>query len=195
MNDKKRKPNIWKYLLGTRKFWYGFLIMVLAVLLSFASIYRTIDTYTQEVTWENGDQDNYIGLFSAQEVKENNMHLSYRGSETINIIIYDGMDPDNELLNETLPPGGEYSGEISSDAHTLIVRDYSTGVFEMRYTVRYYTHPYSSLSIPALLMVFIGLYFINKGYQDALDTMVEDLEFGPQEDELDSYTPPTDRKG
>ncbi len=199
MNDKRRKPNLWRYLIGTRKFWYGFLIMLLAVLLSFASIYRTVQTDVQSYTWDGETENNYVNLIWRQDVQTNNMYLHYRGYETVNIIITDEvLGREDPLHNIRLQAGDEFNEEISPRAQWLIIEDFThfEGEFEMEYTVEYYAQPYSILSLFALAMVFLGLYFISQGYQVALDNLVEDMRKAEERkgDELEDYKPPIMRK-
>ncbi|MFO8109984.1 MAG: hypothetical protein R6U17_05620 [Thermoplasmata archaeon] len=189
-DDKKAKPNTWKYLIHTPKFWYGFLAMLLAVLLSFASIYPTIETRTVAQEWERTDgddmADNSFKLFRPSEIVGNNLYLFYEGDDSINITIYDSNweHLDDEELTST---NNEYEEEIGRDASWLIFENFDQGKLQMEHMVEYRAQKYSFLAVIALLMTLVGMYLISKGYQTALDRMVEDLRYT---DVDDGYTPP-----
>jgi len=182
--------------------------MILAILLSFGSIYRTSGEHIQEVRWSEDDEtDRSVRLFHRGEIYYNNLHLHFVESESdenIFIRIYGRLDAadqeDNRLHNISVGQGEQRNQEIDSEARWVIPGRYDNGEFvgldegdvvDMEYTVRYYHYPYYPLALVALIAVAGLIYLLTRAYQDAYDKMVEDFEKVKMEED---YIPPQDKK-
>ncbi len=190
MKEKDSSPNVWRYLIGTRQFWFGFLAMILAVILSFASIYPSLETRETVMEFHGSSDIKYARIAVPYNAITNELHLTYVGEGNIRIVIREDLDldkPPMERFTMNSPTDERYL-DLPTDANWLFIEDFTgPGVVVMEHNVEYTGYPYSLLFIPAVILLIYGLFLINKGYKGALDLMVHDMW-----DEDETYEPPWD---
>ncbi len=176
----ERAKNIWTYMVSARRFKLGVILMILAVLLSFISIYISIETVTQTYEWDAAE-DEYlepVNLYSPYRALSNNLSVSYYNGENATatvVVLGEDIDYDNPLHNFTVM-GGE-SRELTLQENATFIKPYfEHGKMEMEYTVEYLSYPYALLFIPAIVLSFSGIIFIYGSYSNALDHMAEDID-------------------
>lgn len=167
-------------MVSTRRFKLGVIMMLLAVLLSFISIYITVEAVTQTYDWDAAE-DQYlepIRLYSPYGALSNNLSVSYYNGENASatvVVLGPDIDYDNPLHNFTLRSDDTTDLTLHENA-TFLKPYFDEGYMEMEYTVEYQSHPYSLLFIPAIVLSFSGIIFIYGSYSIALDRMAEDVD-------------------
>ncbi len=194
MADKKKKVNIWQYLIRNRKFQICFVLLVIAVLLSFASIYRGTNVITQEVRID-GTEDtyaNYLFLNQPSEIISNNLRIEYvEWDEPENITLKlrgEGIDDDPIPLQ----PGEVFEDSIDHNYTRVTgnIPELEGKIVEIEYTVEHYDYPYYHLSLIAVIIIIGGIYLLAKGYRESLEALIMDLRKERYDDQMSDYKPP-----
>ncbi len=199
--DKDKTKSVWTYMISSKNFKFGFIIMVLAVLLSFASIYVTVATVTQTYTWEAEEDDYHVyeplWLYTAYEPKNNTLSVYYNNgvNHTAEIFIFTEGEYEDPIHNFSLESGATKNMVIQEDA-VRIVPYFEKGSLHLEYTIEYYSFPYSLLAIPAMVLTIIGIILVYRSYVDSLGQMIHDLgENVINKGNIDDYTSPVADQG
>ncbi len=170
-NDKKKKPRYRRRLIHNRNFQYGFIFLIIALILSFASINLTHAESVQSGQIPEEDRDDLfsVRLDTPIDVINRTIRLTYVANEsTENATLQALEEPDSEALKTfEIEPNESIEESLPAGTNWLIVKHENEGmegVIFYEHVIEYRSYPYAWASIPALLFVMMGVIFIYRSY-------------------------------
>ncbi len=196
--SKNNRQKILKRTISTRRFKIGMIVLILAPILSFASINMNVVTVSEEGhhEWSAQGGGKLVRLPGALEPKSRILYIRFISSQNLSVTLT--IEGAEEKVVETieLQPSESITINLTNDSRYLIIpsgSEYFGSSVEYSYSMDYYEQPYSLLAFPAFFSTIIGIYLIYSSHTATAYTYIEEQtgsEVNCESTDTD-YTPPT----